>query len=118
MNCHDITSSFYNREPKKNKKEGEEKLVLKPELIVGFRDMLIDIKETNQGKEHDLKVPLILGLDLLPRNNLKRLEDENPSVYLVTWRESETALRYATVIECSLGIGIWSNYFSDTIFFR
>lgn len=108
---------FYDREEKVVKKDVVVKSVLKPEFVVGFRDMSIDIEESYEGSACKLKIPLILGTDLLPRNNLKKLEELNPRVYLITWRESKNSLRYATVIECDSGIGIWSNFFADKVFF-
>jgi hypothetical protein len=52
-----------------------------------------------------------------PRNNLKKIEGLNPRVYLITWRESQQSIRYATVIVTDVGYGIWSNFFADRIFF-
>lgn len=117
MNAHDVTDVFYNREEKIVKKTPVTHSILKPEFIVGFQDMSIDIQEPYEGAVVTLKVPLILGTDLLPRNNLKRLEDQNPTVHLITWRESKNSIRYATIIRCDSGIGIWSNFFADKIFF-
>lgn len=117
LKAHDITSVFYDREEKVVKKDVVVKSVLKPEFVVGFRDMSIDIEESYEGSACTLKIPLILGTDLLPRNNLKKLEELNPRVYLITWRESKNSVRYATVIECDSGIGIWSNFFADKVFF-
>lgn len=118
MNAHDVTSVFYDKEEKEVKKELQVKYILKPEFVVGYRDMSIDIEEPFEGSACKIKVPLILGTDLLPRNNLKKLEDQKPTVYLVTWRETRNSIRYATVIECETGIGIWSNFFADKIFFK
>lgn len=117
LNAHDATTTFYNKEEKTVKGETLTTYTLRPEFVVGFRDMSIDIEETYKGSRVKLKVPLILGTDVLPRNNLKKLETHKPTVYLLTWRESENSLRYATVVDCESGIGIWSNFFADKIFF-
>ena len=118
MNAHDVTSVFYHKEEKLVKDEIKIKYTLKPEYVVGFRDMSIDVEEPFEGSACQIKVPLILGTDLLPRNNLKKLEEQKPTVYLVTWRETRNSIRYATVIECESGIGIWSNFFAEKIFFK
>lgn len=118
IHSHDITSIFFDIEEKLIKGVPTVKKTLKPEYNVGFSDMKIDIVEPYEGKDVAIKVPLILGMDLLPRNNLKRLEGDNPSIHLITWRESVNSIRYATVVECSTGIGIWSNYYSNKIFLR
>lgn len=117
LNAHDITAHFYNTEEKQVKKEVVSQLILKPEYIVGFRDTSIEIEEPYNNSPVKLKIPLILGTDLIPRNSLKKLETHKPTVYLLTWRESPNSIRYATVIECDSGIGIWSNFFADKIFF-
>lgn len=115
-NAHDITDRFYDIETKVTKKDTTINHVLKKEFGVGFRDLMIEIKESYIDREITVKVPIILGIDLLPRNNLKKLEEESPKVYLITWKESENTIRYATIIECDSGVGIWSNYFADRIF--
>lgn len=117
LHSHDITDVFFDKEEKTVKKETVVKLVLKPKFNVGFRDLVVEVEEPFEDKMKTIKVPLILGSDILPRNNLKKLEDHNPIVHLITWRDSLNSLRYATVIECDTGIGIWSNFFADKIFF-
>lgn len=117
LNGHDITEVFYSKEERISKKDPVTKYALKPEYVVGYRDMTLSIVERYEGAECDMKVPIVLGMDILPRNNLKKLEELNPSVYLITWRESRNSLRYATIIECDDGIGIWSNFFADKIYF-
>jgi len=109
---HDITELFFSI----TEKAGKIKYELKSEFGVGFRDTLIDIKLPYLGKEKVVKIPLILGTDLLPRNNLKKLETETPKVTLITWNDSDITIRYATIIECVSGVGIWSNFFADKVF--
>lgn len=116
LNFHDITSTFYRNETKKVKKETVDCVVLKEEYTSGFRDLTIKINEVYDSKVVSVPVPIILGTDLPPRNNLKKLEDHNPKVYLITWRESTQSIRYATIIDCDTGVGIWSNFFADKIF--
>lgn len=114
VNVHDITNVFYDYTEVK----AIQKCTLKPTFVVGFQDMMLDVEEPFDGASQKLKIPLILGTDLLPRNNLKKLESFNPHVYLLTWRESQRSLRYATVITSDKGMGIWSNFFADRIFFK
>jgi ribonuclease HI len=116
MHSHDITSIFYDKEEKKVKGAIEHHLVLKPEFGVGYQNKVIDIQEPCDGESINVKVPLVLGSDLIPRNNLKHLESLNPKLNLITWRESKNSLRYATIIESDDGVGIWSNFFADKIF--
>lgn len=117
VNVHDITHIFYDKKDVLVKKETILKYELKSEYVVGFTDMAVHIHESLEGVSQKLKIPLILGIDLLPRNNLKKLEPFSPKVYLITWREGQKSLRYATVIDCDKGVGIWSNFFADRVFF-
>jgi len=117
LNTHDITDVFYQIDDKITKGVVTKICTLKPEYTTNFKNLLIPITEICNEKNISLNVPLILGIDLLPRNNLKKLETLSPKVFLLTWRESERSLRYATVIECETGIGIWSNFYADKLFF-
>jgi ribonuclease HI len=118
LNSHDITKTFFDTEEKQVKGETVLKYTLKAEYVVGFSQMFLDIQEPHEGSTVTLKVPLVLGSDILPRNNLKRLEGLSPEIKLITWRESPGSIRYATVIKTTEGIGIWSNFHADKIFFK
>ena len=59
-------------------------------------------------------VRLILGVDLPNRNSLSKLADLNLDVHLVTW-ELDGVIKYATVVDCEEGFGIWCNYYSCLI---
>lgn len=59
---------------------------------------------------------LIMGSDIIDRNALKRVEEKNPKVTLITWRESAHAFRYATITQIDGAIGIWINYYSNLHF--
>lgn len=115
----DITDLIYEKVTKgKGKKE---KIVsqLKPEFVVGFVKMepllkfnlLVGDKENFTIKEE--KFPILLGRDLPTRNALKRLENFNPKVTVLTWQESQYCIRYVSIIESDLGIGIWAGYYSN-----
>lgn len=115
LNWHNITDVFFTKEIKLKKNEEVVTYILNKE-IDNTEDLIkINIEEINDDKKVKLLIPIILGLDILPRNNLKRLELLEPTIHLITWRESEFSLRYATVIQCSDSVGLWSNYFADRI---
>lgn len=100
-----------------------------------YRDItktFYDIKESKNGMKYELKktisdkdmlkvmfnehsIPFLTGVDLLPRNNLKRIEKENPSIILVTWLHEVNLLRYATIIKINDAVGIWSNIYAGAI---
>lgn len=112
MKAHDITSIFFDEVEKKNKTE----TVLKPEFVVGYVNHSVTIGEQYKDDVLEVPIPLILGKDLPARNNLKRLESLCPKIHVITWREAEQTVRHAVVIQCSDGVGIWSNYYSNRIF--
>lgn len=115
LNWHNITDIFFTKEIKLKKKEEVTTYTLNKEIDKAEDLVKINIEEQHNGNNVKLLVPIVLGLDTLPRNNLKRLELLEPTMYLITWRESEFSLRYATVIKCSDSVGLWSNYFADRI---
>ncbi|MNX74225.1 Ribonuclease HI [compost metagenome] len=60
-----------------------------------------------------VKIRLIMGADIISRNALSALAESVKRVVTLTWRESETVFRYATVIETIHDIGIWANPFGN-----
>jgi hypothetical protein len=89
--------------------------VLKPEFGVGAKSLSVTITLSINGVDKEITVPLVLGLDIPPRNSLKHIEDLNPKINLITWQDSENSVRYASIVEIDSGIGIWSNYFADRL---
>lgn len=110
----DITDTFFQLLPSK-KKNSPPSLQLKSEFVVGFSRLKVSVNVMCGNKSSPISVPLILGTDLPSRNNLKRLENTSPSVFLLTWKESEQSIRYACVVSTSTGLGIWSNFFANRI---
>jgi ribonuclease HI len=112
----DVTDYFYDTVPNPNKKAENKFLkVLKKDFESGKTRFNFKHSGTYENVEYTAKFPIVLGLDILPRNNLKKIEEDNPVVTLVSWMDSATALRYAFVIESDKALGIWSNYFADRV---
>lgn len=109
----DITSILYETAEKPTKKGNEAFMQLKPEYNVGFASLVVDANYQGVDVVETAPVTLTLGIDLLGRNSLKRLETTNPKVTLITWLESVGAFRYATVIQSGNDIGIWAGYYSN-----
>ena len=109
----DITDNFYDKEIKTIKGKDEFKTVytLKKELGVGIESIKLNI----QIKDNNIYLPILFGLDICHRNNLKALENYNPQVYLVMWYESTNTFRYATLIKSDEGVTLVSNYYADKI---
>lgn len=111
----DLTSVFYDVTTEVDKKKVEKTVfTLKPEYCVGFASLKV---QTNYQSENDgiqsVPITLVLGIDLLDRNCLKRLEVLEPKVTLITWMEAPTTIRYATVIEAGEDVGIWAGCYSN-----
>jgi len=112
----DATDYFYDIVPNPNKKDERKTIkVFKKEFETGKTRYNFKFSSSYKDISFTAKFPIVLGLDILPRNNLKKIEEDNPTISLVTWMDSDTALRYAFVIESEKALGVWSNYFSDRV---
>jgi len=111
----DLTPVLYEVTTKTSKNnEVTEILKLKPEYTVGFAALKIDANyKSVDGTIKSAPITLTLGQDVLDRNALKRLEERNPKVTLVTWLEDAKVFRYATVIEAGPDKGIWGNCYAN-----
>lgn len=117
---HPLNDEFYESQVINPGKKNEFlKTTLKKEFGVGHKDHKLKINLADRDGEvtaHELT--LKLGYDLPDRNTLKQLDTESVTVELITWRESVLSVRYATVISCSAGIAIWSNFYADRLILK
>lgn len=111
----DITADFFEiKEEEVKAKKGEEAYkktvcTLRPEIIVGyFKHPVKGRWKENTGEIKECDVTLRLGVDLPDRNSLRRLEDKNPRVLLLTNTLGPGSFMYAVVIEAGEDVGIWS----------
>lgn len=86
---------------------------LKPEFNVGFAALQVDANYKSVDGVKSAPVTLTLGIDLLDRNALKRLEATAPKVSLISWLEAPNVFRYATVVESGEDKGIWAGVYSN-----
>lgn len=105
-NAVDITHLFYTEDEKKGKIHH----VLKPEIDNQMKSLkakayLSDtlhckaLTEEEQRQAHALEVTLSFGVDIPPRNALKKMEGMNPTVYLCTIPEGGDLFSYFVLIE-------------------
>lgn len=106
----DITDLLYEKIPVKNKPD---KTQLRKEHGMRFVKLNVELTYDLGNGELKADVTLVPGVSLLGRNSLRKLESANPKVTVITWKESDEAYRYATVIESDEGRGIWSNFYSN-----
>ena len=84
------------------------------DIKMGLRDIDIPVEHSTRS----LSVKLMFSDDIPERNVLKRLEELNPTISLLMWKESDTVLRYATVVKVDDSLSIWSNYFASRVFLQ
>jgi ribonuclease HI len=116
----DITENFYDTvekkiPPKKGKSEGtvEVSTKLKSDIVVGCSEITVKCKLVSSGQDISEDLKLTLGIDVLDRNALKRLETLSPKIYVITWSVSDVAYRYATIVKTCDDIGIWCGVYSN-----
>jgi ribonuclease HI len=69
--------------------------------------------DRGDGVVSETTIRLTLGHDLPDRNTLAAIADQDPKVYVATWPESPTAIRYATIVEAASGRGVWAAVYSN-----
>jgi ribonuclease HI len=111
----DLTEILYETRDKPVGKKAETVLTmeLRPQFVVGFAALEVQANYRVGDGIAQVPVTLTLGIDLLNRNSLKRLEKAYPKVTLLTWLESPTSFRYATVVEADGDAGIWAGVYSN-----
>ena len=100
---HDVTNTFFGADAKD-----------KPVCILPNGARIIDVMINVKDKEH--KLPMMLGIDLISRNNIKRLEKLNPKVTIISDIVGGKVIEYYTVIECDDGVAIYCNFYSNKVF--
>lgn len=115
----ELTHKLYDTKEKPGGKKGDTfvAMELRPEYGVGFAAMTVSANYRVNGGAGDgtasIPVTLTLGIDLLNRNSLKRLEKSGPRVTLITWPESGRSFRYATVVQAGDDICISAGTYSN-----
>lgn len=118
----DVTDVFYDiavLAPKKAKKGDPEatsvlKHTLKSNFVVGTSSVRVNVNHPFMKDASDsVEITLVMGIDILDRNSLKRLEDRNPQVFVITWGESEKVFRYATIVKAGKSLGIWAGVYAN-----
>jgi hypothetical protein len=111
----DLTGILYETKEKPVGKKGEvvSSTELQERFVVGFAALEVQANYQVGEGTGQAGISLMMGMDILNRNSLKRLEKSNPKVTLITWLESSQAFRYATVIEADGDIGIWAGVYGN-----
>lgn len=114
----DITSTFYDEE--KTEKKGVTTITkkLKPQFIVGFSKLSIQVKGRTRSGLIEFPATLVFGQDIADRNALKRLEAHAPKVLALTWSDAPDVFRYATVIESEGNYLVSAGMYSNTFYYE
>lgn len=106
----DLTALLYESDTSKKKPVFK----LKSHITSAMRSLKVDANYAIGGSGTGVeKLTLTLGLDLPDRNTLAALAGETTKATLLTWPESATAIRYASVIEADGDVGIWSGVYAN-----
>lgn len=106
----DITDLLY--EVVSGKKSSSIKL--RPTITQSSRTLTceVDCKPTGQDVTK-ATVKLLFVQDLPDRNTLAALSDQEPKVIVATWADSSSVIRFATIVQTTDDIGIWSGVYSN-----
>lgn len=94
----DITDLIY--QERKVKKE-----IVYDLTFTSTTKILRPMVKLQEGQEH--KCALTIGIDCPPRELLNAIKDRKPKVYVMTWRLSSAAFRYAMIFDCGEDIMMW-----------
>lgn len=107
----DITDILY----EKSVKGAKTLCKLKNEFGSGVSSFKVEMEF--DGK-HKVVRKLDFGQDLLPRNNLKNIEEMEPQVLLITWSDSDACKRYATITKTNQGFCINAAMHTNFIYLK
>lgn len=112
----DITDQFYDQTITTKKGVQTVLTKLKDEYIVGYSKKQFDVNYELNAVINSCPVVLTFSQDIPGRNALKNIESMSPKVCIVTWMESDSMFRYATIIQTQNDISIWASAHSNLRF--
>lgn len=114
----DLIDLFFDKNPKKDEYK------IKPTItqMTKHIDVVPEFNLAKRGDDENIKTRktrLILGTDIMSRNQLAAVAGEVVKLELITWRESSEVGRYATYVELKNGDhGLWCRYDSNVALFE
>lgn len=103
----DITDLIYEMDSSKKKPVRKVRLSMEDHIV----DVVVSYNTTGEHKTCPVK--LTIGTDIPRRNTFSALAETETRVYVVTWKHSSNAFRYATIIKTEQDIGIWAGVYSN-----
>ena len=86
---------------------------LRKEISSLMKSIDVDVAYNTGTQQGQVKIPLTVGIDIAKRNTLAAIACYTPKVFVVSWKESNRAFRYATVIQTPNDVGIWAGVYSN-----
>lgn len=109
----DITDLLY--ETVAGKKTSSVKL--RSHIVQSTKYLDIEVGHTvSAGGEGKAKIRMVLTQDIPDRNTLSAIAEEGIKVVVVTWADSESVIRFATIVQTNNDVGIWSGVYSNLAF--
>lgn len=110
----EITDILYERDNSGKSKDKPGVVKLKSSLKPGHQSITVPVNYTRgSGGLGVVDLVLTLDQDIPDRNTLAALADDGIKVTVITWPESEKAIRYATVIEVNGDAAIWAGAYAN-----
>ena len=106
----DITSEIYDVSISKS---GKETYKLKKEIGTAVRNIKSIVAYDTGKYSGDIEANLLFNMDLPSRNTLSAIATSAPKIKVITWPESNEAIRIATIVESDKDVGIWSSVYSN-----
>lgn len=102
----DITDKLYELDKKNNIK-------FRSDITSDINKLNIDV---SYGENKVDNISIYFGNSLPDKNALKKIDNLNPKVYVITWMESQKTFKYAVIIKTDNSSGIWSSFCSNLKF--
>lgn len=115
----DLTDLLYETTEKKGAKSYKLRKTISSttrhlDLVVNYNTATAsELRQMDEVLTKNTKLRLIVGADILGRNAMAALSADIKKVVVLTWRESDTTIRYATVVETEDDIGLWTNPYGN-----
>lgn len=106
----EITDHLFDEE---TNAKGKRKVSLKKDIGTATRSIDATVNYKVNGDVSQDTITLVMDMDLADRNTLSALAGREPTVKVITWKESDRSFRYATIVECGDDVGIWSTIYSN-----
>ena len=99
----DVTDQLYDTNPK-------------GKLVFQHSQAIVGPKVNISTVDANIPMVLVYGLDILPRNHMKKLESLAPKVSVMTKKLTDNSYSYHLIIETTVGIGCYGNFYVNKLY--